>query len=298
MEQQCCQSAAANIGLNIPPTLDLNLADALSHPQFSGYFKEIPSPGSFDLESLIELAREFALAPISGFKVGALAIGKSGKCYLGANMEFTGVPLHASLHAEQSAVINAWIHGEQAIDLLLVSELPCGHCRQFLLELHGAAELSIIVKGVNTSLAELMPAPFTRHRARGRGLLGNPKQRLISVQANPGENAQRAINAATRSYTPYSQSPESFVIETINGRHFAGRTVESIAYNPSVPAVITALNQLNLSAHRKTSINRCTHAKLATALTHSLTFSEMLMRGICNVPIENVLMETNVAMVR
>lgn len=241
---------------------------------------------------LIELARQFSVAPISGFKVGALAIGKSGNCYLGANMEFIGVPLHASLHAEQSAVINAWMHGEPAIQSLQVSEAPCGHCRQFLLELHQAAELPVIVKTATKSLAELMPEPFAQNRSKGQGLLDSPPQKLINVRRDNSDNTQRAINATSRSYTPYSRSPEGFIIETINGQHFAGRIAESIAFNPSVPAVITALNQMNLSAQRKVSVSRCTHARLATALTQSLAFSEAIMRGICNVPIESVLLES------
>ena len=51
-------------------------------------------------------------SPHSNFYVGAIAVGDSGNFYFGANMEFVGVPLSASIHAEQSAVMNAWIHGE------------------------------------------------------------------------------------------------------------------------------------------------------------------------------------------
>jgi cytidine deaminase len=281
------------LGLKIPTNLEGELLRVLQHPDFSGDFNGVSGHKASTLECLLELAREFASAPISGFKVGALAIGKSGKGYLGANMEFTGVPLHASLHAEQSAVINAWMHGESGIESLTVSELPCGHCRQFLLELHGAAELPIRANGHSKNLAALMPEPFAQTRSKGRGLLDSPAQKLIAIQTETSDHAKRAINAASRSYTPYSQSPEGFMIEMIDGHHFAGRAAESVAFNPSVPAIITALNQLNLSARRRVAISRCTHAKLATALTHSLAFSAAVMRGICSVPIESVLMETD-----
>jgi len=280
------------MGLKIPPTLDERTAEAVGRPDFSGVFESPVRTDASNIENLMELARRFALVPVSGFKVGAVALGRSGNAYLGANMEFTGVPLHASLHAEQSAILNAWMHGEPGIDTLIVSEPPCGHCRQFLLELHGAPELSIVVNGTSKSLHDLIPAPFAKLRAKGQGLLDSPTEKLANIRRNGGDHAQRAINAASRSYAPYSQSPEGFIIETINGSHFAGRSAESIAFNPSVPAAITALNQMNLSAHRKESITRCTHAKLATALTHSLAFSEALMRGICNVPVDSVLMES------
>jgi len=280
------------LGLNIPPALEAAHAATLAQADFSGCFELRHPQQPSALSALLELAREFACAPISGFKVGALVVGKSGKLYLGANLEFTGVPLHASLHAEQSAVINAWMHGESGISALIVSELPCGHCRQFLLELHDAAKLPITVNKLCRPLAALIPEPFARTRPKGRGLLDSPLQNLVCAQADPSDNAQRAINAASRSYTPYNQSPEGFLVEVISGHRFAGRAAESIAFNPSVPPVVTALNQLNLSAQRKFAISRCTHAKLATALTHSLTFSDALLRGICNVPIESVQMES------
>lgn len=292
MKSEHLNSSQARLGLSISPDLDASLAEALCQTDFSGCFEDGSGLQVSVLEALLEQARAFAQTPISGFKVGALAIGKSGKAYLGANMEFSGVPLHASLHAEQSAVVNAWMHGEPGIDMLIVSEPPCGHCRQFLLELHAAAELSIIVKGESKTLHELMPEPFAQTRPRGQGLLDGATQKLINIRRKGGDHAQRAINAASRSYSPYSQSPEGFILETINGHHFAGRSAESLAFNPSVPAVITALNQMNLSANRRESITRCTHAKLVTALTHSLAFSETLMRGICNVPVESVLMES------
>lgn len=293
MELNDLPSAQARMGLNISTKLDGTLLEALCHPQFTGYFEASACQGRASQEDLLQLAREFSQCPISGFKVGAVALGKSGNCYLGANLEFIGVPLHASLHAEQSAVINAWMHGESALQALYISETPCGHCRQFLFELHGALELRLIVNGVARKLGDLLPEPFAQKRPKGNSLLDSPAKRLVNIHHESGNHSQRAVNAASRSYTPYSQSPEGFIIETINGQHFAGRTAESIAFNPSVPAVISALNQWNLSAQRNVSISRCIHARLATALTHSTAFSETLMHGINRLPIESVLMESD-----
>jgi cytidine deaminase len=273
---------------NIPSRLRDEYKKAVADAEFLGSFLLNNGNSQSDIESLLELAREFARPPISGFRVGALAIGTSGKCYLGANMEFVGVPLHASLHAEQSAVLNAWTHGEEAIEALIVSESPCGHCRQFLFELHDATELTITVRGASQKLGELMPEPFAEPRKKGHSLLDSSPQCLDCSQSNLSENARHAIEAARCSYSPYSHSPEGFVIETESGQRFVGRNAESIAFNPSVPAVVTALNQMNLSAHRETPISQCAHANLASALPHSLAFSEQLIRGICNAPVESV----------
>lgn len=260
-------------------------------PDFSGYLE-----GSDVLQveygELLKCASGFAVTPISGFKTGAIVVGQSGRLYLGANMEFTGMPLSASLHAGQSAVLNAWMHGESAIQKLILSAMPPGHCLQFLLELHGAADLCIEVNGHATSMAELMPRPLNPARSKGRSLLDSPHRKVVAAREAVSDFEQRAVNAASRSYCPYTHSPEGFVIETISGRHFVGRTAESSAYNPSVTAVVAAFNQLNLSAQRSESIVRCAYAKLATALTHSQSFSEALLRGLTSVAIEAVPMET------
>lgn len=270
----------------------LSLTKQLSDPNFSGCIVGIELGQWTQVADALKVAASLAQTPVSGFNVGALAVGTSGRIYLGANLEFVGAPLNAGLHAEQSAVINAWIHGESEIHTLVVSEMPCGHCRQFLFELHGASGLRIIAKGRTTNLSELMPDPFGHARKKGHGLLDSPIQRLKNIHPKRSDNEQRAINAAIHSYTPYTQSPEGCVIESINGHHFAGRAAESIAFNPSVPPILAALNQKNLSAHRAEAISRCTHAKLATALIHSVSFSESIMRGICRTPVESVLMET------
>ncbi|MEO0510691.1 MAG: cytidine deaminase [Verrucomicrobiota bacterium] len=268
------------------------LKSQLEDPNFTGCLVGIQKEDTALVDEALSIATTYAIIPISGFRVGALAFGSSGKCYLGANMEITGAPLNASLHAEQSAVLNAWMHGELAIDSLFVSELPCGHCRQFLLELHDAANLIIVTRGTKTTLSDLIPNAFGDPRPKGHGLLDGPGQPVVIARPTDRDNDQRAVNAASKSYAPYTNSPEGFVIESISGHRFIGRAAESVAFNPSVPAVITALNQRNLSAHRKDYIDNCTHAKLATALKSTLRFSEAVIERICSARVESVLMES------
>ncbi len=53
-----------------------------------------------------------ARAPVSGFHVGAVAIGESGQAYLGVNLEFEGQPFAHTVHAEQFAIALARVNGE------------------------------------------------------------------------------------------------------------------------------------------------------------------------------------------
>ena len=264
------------------------LISELKDPDFSG---KISAVGVERAENLLKLATCFSVAPISGFYVGAIAVGRSGKLYLGANMEFQGVPLSASLHAEQSAILNAWLHEERELVALHVSEMPCGHCRQFMRELSNSSALKIHCKGQTFQIEDLLPVAFGGNRKKGHGLLDSTATNLESVQTKPHTQSQRAINAAQRSYAPYSQSPEGFVAQCLDGHFFSGRTAESIAFNPSVSGVVVALNQRNLSSSRGVAITACTQAMLANTLSSPLAQAKAIIRHITEASVDEVQMQ-------
>jgi cytidine deaminase len=278
--------------LNLLSTAEQDVViEQLRQKTYDGSMMEFGRPALEMAKALLPLATAYSIAPISGFQVGAIAIGASGQLYLGANMEFVGVPLSASLHAEQSAVLNAWMHGESRIEALVISEAPCGHCRQFLWELSKAAQLKIVVGEQTTNLPELFPLPFGKPRQTGEGLLDSPPIALQPLRPITGDAAQRALEAAQQSYAPYTQTPAGVFIECTNGSSFAGRTAESIAFNPTVPALTCALNQRNLSHSRNEPIGTCTHAKLATSPSSQSEFSESVLSRLTHVAITTVLME-------
>jgi cytidine deaminase len=275
-------------GLEIATEAATAIRGALESPNFGGFFD---SESVASAASLLPLAAAFSQHPISGFAVGAIATGASGKLYLGANMEFQGMPLNASLHAEQSALLNAWMHEEHAVVALSVSEMPCGHCRQFLRELSNFPRLKLNVGGQAYAPGDLLPHAFGQVPAAGHGLLDSRPTVLEAVRPEPDTSQQRAINAAQRSYVPYSRSPEGFVLECLNGRTFTGRAAECIAFNPSVPGVLVALNQRNLSASRQITVTSAIQAKLATAINNPLTFARGLIRSVSNVEVQAVQMD-------
>ena len=252
---------------------------------------QINSVGVEKAENLLKLATCFSVAPISGFYVGAIAVGKSGKLYLGANIEFQGVPLSASLHAEQSAILNAWMHEEREVVVLHVSETPCGHCRQFMRELSNPSTLKIHCNGQTYQIEDLLPLAFGENRQKGHGLLDSTGTNLEPEKTKPETQAQLAINAAQRSYTPYSHSPEGFVAQCLDGHSFCGRAAESIAFNPSVPGVVVALNQRNLSSRRSVAITACIQTKLKTAMNSPLTQAKAIMKHIAEASVVEVQME-------
>ena len=93
------------------------------------------------LEFAIE-ARKASYSPYSNFRVGAALLGKSGKVYLGCNVE--NAAYSPTNCAERTAIFKAVSEGEREFTAIAIvggkgdnlSELcaPCGVCRQVLAE--------------------------------------------------------------------------------------------------------------------------------------------------------------------
>ena len=95
-----------------------------------------------ELMQLAVQAREKSYSPYSRFKVGAALLGKSGKVYLGCNVE--NAAYSPTNCAERTAVFKAVSEGETEFSAIAIvggkgNELaqfcaPCGVCRQVLAE--------------------------------------------------------------------------------------------------------------------------------------------------------------------
>jgi cytidine deaminase len=192
---------------------------------------------------LVPLAKTFSRPPLSHFVVGAVIRGISGSFYLGANIEVPGRPLGLSVHAEQAAVANAYVSGESAIAAIAVSEAPCGHCRQFLYEVSPDGQLRILMpRTAPTSLSALLPmafGPSDMGLKQGAFPIGRHAMSL----ARPATDALilAALDAAQRSYSPYTLSPSGVAIATRDSRIFPGCYIENAAFNPSLPPLEAAL---------------------------------------------------------
>ena len=127
-------------------------------------------------EKLIEMAieaRKSAYAPYSGYRVGAALLGKSGKVYLGCNIE--NASYTPTVCGERVAVFKAVSEGEREFEAIAVcggnkeeiegSFPPCGVCRQVLREFCNPEEVKVYLIGEKgtykaLTLAELLPYGF------------------------------------------------------------------------------------------------------------------------------------------
>src|SRR5512147_1505658 len=118
-------------------------------------------------------ARKRAYTPYSHYKVGAALLGKSGKVYLGCNVE--NASYGHTVCAERTAVLKAVSEGEREFEAIAVvtrnGGSPCGACRQVLSEF--SPELIIYIADKDgehrtTTLKKLLPDSFTpAHLAAG-----------------------------------------------------------------------------------------------------------------------------------
>ncbi len=117
--------------------------------------------------------RRHALAPYSGFKVGAALLTEDGTVVTGCNVENATYGL--TLCAERVAMFTALSAGHRRFTRIAVvadaaaPTPPCGACRQILWEFAGDLEVVLANLRRETGryqLSELLPLPFDRRLLR------------------------------------------------------------------------------------------------------------------------------------
>jgi cytidine deaminase len=208
------------------------------------------------VRELLPWAEAYTSPPISNFRVGAIALGSSGALYAGANLEFPGESLAFTVHAEQAAVYNAWVHGETGVTLIASTATPCGYCRQFLNELTTASELQVMLPGRPPApLATLLPAAFgPRDLGLPGGLMQPASISLMLAEPSADPVVTAALAAACAAYAPYSGTYAGVALRTADGSVHQGRYAENAAFNPSLSPLQGALIALALAGGSYASI--------------------------------------------
>ncbi|HHC6504141.1 TPA: cytidine deaminase [Vibrio parahaemolyticus] len=253
--EQALASAPEALSKQLAPIV---LADDFDATLSAQQFEQLLSATSLsDKElrvALLPFAAAYSYAPISEFYVGAIVRGLSGRLYFGANMEFFGVQLGQTVHAEQSAISHAWMKGEHGVKDITINFSPCGHCRQFMNELSTAKELKVqLPERDEKSLHEYLPEAFgPADLGIESGLMAEVKHQFVCDD----EDAliQQAVEAMNMSHAPYTNNLSGLALELANGRVFKGAYAENAAFNPSLPPLQVALIQVLLAGETFDSI--------------------------------------------
>ena len=228
---------------------------------------------------LLAQAQAYARPAVSGYRVGAVVRGTSGALYLGANIEFPGEGLGQTVHAEQAALANAFMHDEPGIEAIGVSAAPCGHCRQFLYEFAGDRDIEILLpEQPMITLNALLPRPFG---PRDLNVTGGPLSRTkIAIQDVEGNPAQAARYAAANAYAPYTNSPSGVAIRSRGGNVYRGSYIENSAYNPSLPPLQVALVAMALANENFSEIAEVVLAEASNNSISQLSATKSVLAAI------------------
>jgi cytidine deaminase len=131
------------------------------------------------MDRLVEAARSVrrrAYAPYSNYRVGAAIATRSGKIFVGCNVE--NASFGACLCAERNAIAQMVAAGERdPVACAVVTEgsrpgSPCGICRQVLAEFAREMPIALVGDGASrgkrrdTTLSKLLPDAFRLKRGR------------------------------------------------------------------------------------------------------------------------------------
>jgi cytidine deaminase len=231
---------------------------------------------------LLPLARTYARPPISKFFVGAVARGASGNLYFGGNVEFAGMSLGYTVHSEQAALSNVYMHYDTGVSAIAVTAVPCGHCRQFMSELSLDGQMEILLEGKSpVKLSSLLPMGFgPKDMGFKDGAFPVKDVDLALPDATSDELLREASAAARKSYARYSGAPAGIALETKEGRIFKGSYMESAAFNPSLSPLQIALVGMIVAGEDYAAIRRVALAEVKDAKISQREVTEAVLRGI------------------
>ena len=237
--------------------------------------------------SLLPLAASFSITPVSNFHVGAVAFDSAGNAYLGANFELADTHIGQTIHAEQSAIANAWSRGAEDLALLVISYAPCGYCRQFIKEVNLSDHFVIqLPNQAPQALVELLPDAFgPEDLSIQQCILKKRAQTSTDNDDEKDEVINAAKTAYARSHAPYSGSQFGIALIYPEGEIITGYYGENAAFNPSLPALQMALNMRRFNHGDFKDIKRAVMVETPTTINQREN-TEQLLKTLCDVELE------------
>lgn len=268
-----------------------SLHHLLAEPGFSG---QIPAADVRDLLTgeqksidavmlgLLPLARTYSHPPISNYHVGAVVRGASGNLYFGANIEVPGHSLGFAVHAEQSALSNAYMDSDRGVSAIAVTAAPCGHCRQFMNELSPQADIQILIEGSAAgNLSALLPMAFgPKDLGFHNGAFPVKEVDLLPLKSASEDLIVAAWDAARKSYAPYTKAHSGVALGTRPGRVYKGAYIENVAFNPSLSPLQTALAALIVAGENYSAISSAVLVEVEGAPISQKSVAEAALSAI------------------
>jgi cytidine deaminase len=153
-----------------------------------------PTPAQWAaLRAAAIAATEHAYAPYSQFRVGAAGLTDDGRIVSGCNVE--NASYGVTFCAEVTMVGQLRMLGARRLVAVVTVQgagtpvMPCGRCRQILME-HGGPECLVNGDGTVRTMAELLPSAFTAEHLTAEHVAAEhvaaKQQRAADTQTMPG----------------------------------------------------------------------------------------------------------------
>jgi len=240
---------------------------------------------------LLGVAKDIANPSISDFHVGAVGLeAETGNLILGGNVEFPGTHLGFTLHGEGFVFTRAMSRGTNISVIAIGEAHPCAHCRQCLAEYAASDKLELIDPlGHTLTLAQLYPWPFDPNYLGQSGAVPGrelwPALKFDGDAVSPVTATLLAIGR--RSHSPYSKCPGAVLLHLKDGSTVSGLAIESVAFNPTIHPIQTAMVDLLAHGYVYADISGAT---LATVLDGDVDYSastrELLARVAPETPLQ------------
>lgn len=206
-----------------------------------------------DKELMVVMAssmKEMAVTPISSYQVPIVGLEKeSGDLIIGWNVEFLAANLSVTIHAEQFLFSRSYQRGTTISEFALAEPMPCGHCRQFIWEFAGADKITVTnMKGYSLKMKDILPLGFGPSELGRKGITRFRKN--FDLEHETDELATAALDAANRSYAPYTETASGIALKTKDNAIFTGSYVENVAFNPSLSPMQSAIIELLANSRR------------------------------------------------
>jgi cytidine deaminase len=157
-----------------------------------------------------------------------------------------------------------------------VTAAPCGHCRQFMNELVPGGDLQVLIAGnPAVKLSALLPMSFgPKDLGFSDGALPVKEVNLARPKGASDELTLAALEAARKSYAPYTKSHSGVAIRTASGRIYQGAYIENVAFNPSLSPLQTALAALIVAGEAGSAIQKVALVEMEGAVISQRSVTE------------------------
>jgi cytidine deaminase len=207
---------------------------------------------------LMEHAKKFSKPDVSGRRIGMVAIGESGRAYLGTNVEFKASEASWTIHGEVFAIALARKYGERKITRLVMSLQPCDPCRQIIRETgydnipltfitENAASKTIAATYREATNGSLSPEVYSYATPR-LNLFRHPNQGLekrfcLSPRTTPLE--RQAFYSANQSYSPNKRETwAGLAVKLRDHSIYTGNAITISGPNPTIVPMMALITKL------------------------------------------------------